>query len=866
MRIWLYRGQVLVYLSVLMLLLAHCGSFASAPATPTPDMQVTFVTPTPAAEQPTTGPTSTIPVLQPAHTPTPSAADEAPAPPERLQPTGDIVVDSNLRSQPDIETETVIGQVCNGNRVVLLAQKDDWYYVELIDQPASCSDTMLNVGQQGWLASSVLSIPFATAPLARVNPAAGTFPGYITHGGNMRTAPKIAPETVINQVCPGDQMNMLEVQQVDDTLWHRVQVTALAADCVANRVTSGTEGWVSDFLVAPAIALVEPMPDAEARPSETPAPQIATGTAPIVPVDPNDSAFGLNTHLISRYPDKDSLDIPVDMVAQTSTRWVREDLQWQRIEKRPGEYDWTFPDRTIDLLVQEDINIVVVLTPSVGWATPYPDDGSNKISFYPPDPERFATFATQAVLRYKDRVHHWEIWNEPENPLFWQPEPDAAAYTELLKTTYQAIKAADPDARVLLAGMVPFGLGFLREVAEHGGWDSFDILSLHPFVDPFAPEESQIGSHGVGEVKVLTNQYGDKPIWVTEYGWSSGPGNRNLGIPAGIENQARYLVRAAVLMRMAGAERVFWYSIKDTEQFEGQPFNTYGLIDFGAGMRDYSQPKPAYQAFTTMNEQLRGTTVIGLQEVGERQIAYDFFDTAATWKEVNPANGSLTLSSAHTYSGDRSAALSYYFPSTQGGYTGFLPWSAVTLPGNPSRIGMWVYGDGSGHVLMLQMVDAEGEKLQFRLGVIQAGGWQFLSTPITGLVEPGNQISGPGSGNRQVDFPVSIIALILGDQSYGRNPQGTIYLDALTVIDGPETYLARFGKPGAGDLVVDVIWATQPARLSLPTVSSEALLVDWQGEEQTITVSDGQLVLDIGPSPVYVHHLPASAEATVTAL
>ena len=47
------------------------------------------------------------------------------------------------------------------------------------------------------------------------------------------------------------------------------------------------------------------------------------------------------------------------------------------------------------------------------------------------------------ATRYKGKVSAYEVWNEPNGKVFWDPEPDAAQYTELLKAAYPAIKAAE---------------------------------------------------------------------------------------------------------------------------------------------------------------------------------------------------------------------------------------------------------------------------------------------------------------------------------------------------------------------------------------------------------------------------------------
>ena len=44
-------------------------------------------------------------------------------------------------------------------------------------------------------------------------------------------------------------------------------------------------------------------------------------------------------------------------------------------------------------------------------------------------------------------VTDWQVWNEPNSPLFWKPKPDAAAYLELLRGFDSAARGADPQAR-----------------------------------------------------------------------------------------------------------------------------------------------------------------------------------------------------------------------------------------------------------------------------------------------------------------------------------------------------------------------------------------------------------------------------------
>src|SRR3712207_8763168 len=65
--------------------------------------------------------------------------------------------------------------------------------------------------------------------------------------------------------------------------------------------------------------------------------------------------------------------------------------------------------------------------------------------------------------------------------------------------------------------------------------------TLFPYTTLFrSPEQGQIGPSGVGGVRALANRLGAKPIWATEFGWESGPSERNPGM-VDEDQQASYL-------------------------------------------------------------------------------------------------------------------------------------------------------------------------------------------------------------------------------------------------------------------------------------------------------------------------------------
>jgi hypothetical protein len=550
--------------------------------------------------------------------------------------------------------------------------------------------------------------------------------------------------------------------------------------------------------------------------------------------------LGLNTHLASRYPDAATMAVPAAAAAESGAGWAREDIHWYRIQPTPGTWDWSYTDAAFRELLARNLQIVGVLGHPPGWATPEPDDLPGENSFFAPDPQRFAAFAQEVVRRYGAYVHHWEIWNEPDNALFWRPAPDPRAYAALLAQTAAAIRGVDPRATIILGGINPFDTEFLRQIAEAGAWANFDVLAIHPYVDPATPEAGRLDAAADG-VRALLARYGERPIWATELGWSSGASDRS-ETRVSEQEQADYLVRATLLLLRSGVERVFWYALKD------DPGNAYGLVPYGAGRLDYSGRKPAFLAFRTLGQVLGGARLEGMRDLFTRTVALDFAQPGVWYRGADQARGSFTP--AEGRGGRPAMTLRYTFASVGNEYVAFTRAEAAPIAGRPAALGLWVNGDGSGNTLKLRLRDAEGELLQFTLGAVGAPGWAFLQAPITGVVPAWDRLS-PGNG--RVDYPVRLESIVLDDAPDSFIGSGALDVEDLTAINGPEAYDIQLRR---GDGAADVLWAPGGVRARLPLAGARARIIGRDGEAQVLPLSDGGLTLDLGPSPVYVRAAP----------
>jgi hypothetical protein len=258
---------------------------------------------------------------------------------------------------------------------------------------------------------------------------------------------------------------------------------------------------------------------------------------------------------------------------------AREEFEWRRVEPARGVYDWPKFDQAVELERAHGIAILGKLAYGSPWDNTAPL-GTDPIaaSFYPPSNiQDYVDYAVATVHRYKDRVHAWEIWNEENNAGSWEPAPDPARYTQLLKATYSAIKAEDPTATVVLGGLsTGTDIPFLQGIQANGGWSSFDVLAIHSFVA--GPPDGSWFEKWITDAKSILGTYGNKPIWITEFGWSSYTGSGNGYIGTSLDEQQLYLERSYEIAARAGVQGIFWFELMNRGTNPADSSQNYGVL------------------------------------------------------------------------------------------------------------------------------------------------------------------------------------------------------------------------------------------------------------------------------------------------
>jgi hypothetical protein len=322
--------------------------------------------------------------------------------------------------------------------------------------------------------------------------------------------------------------------------------------------------------------------------------------------------------------------------AQAGTAWTRTDGVWSNIEPVPRERLW---DSTFDHKIEDasfaGIQSIVILGGTPTWALK-PGFACGAV-----DERNFSAlgqFAYDLVKRYSVppyNVHYWELWNEPDAAGLlgcWGDPNDTQYYGgyyygQMLQVVYPQMKAADPQAQVLVGGLLldcdpvnpPAGKncissrfinGILESGKASGSGPYFDGVAFHAYDyyggnGTYSNSNWHSSSSTTGPVSIVKSNflrgvlaqygYGDRYLVETETALFWGPNVMDppcaANEPVDMETtKVNYLVQSYAAAVAEGWKANIWYSVN-------------GVRCSGLLKSDLS-PTPAYYAYTFAEQKL----------------------------------------------------------------------------------------------------------------------------------------------------------------------------------------------------------------------------------------------------------------------
>lgn len=323
------------------------------------------------------------------------------------------------------------------------------------------------------------------------------------------------------------------------------------------------------------------------------------------------NALGMNVHLAPG----DELDA----TAALGVGWVRVDNNWWSVEQAQGRYDWAALDRVVDGAVGRGLRVYMTIAYTPAWASAGDRDGASINDV--PRAGTYPAYVRATVERYRDRVQHFGLWNEPNLEHFF--EGTIPEYLEaIVRPGAGAVREACPACQVLgpdLAGLSGWQ-AYMSDILR-GAPAAFDIVAHHSYArvpgvggalwacDDFE-HAIDIGADAIcfykpGLRQVLDDVGWDGDVWMTEVGYQTQPADDDQEL-----EWQRLTVESilALQRRTPWWTHSFFYEISDCGPTQpGCPIDGFGLLrrtaDVDGTWADNFTVKPA---FAWLRDRLEG--------------------------------------------------------------------------------------------------------------------------------------------------------------------------------------------------------------------------------------------------------------------
>jgi hypothetical protein len=319
-------------------------------------------------------------------------------------------------------------------------------------------------------------------------------------------------------------------------------------------------------------------------------------------------------------------DAQAALMARSGVESVRTVFNWATAQPDPGAPpSFAGTDQVVAFAARHRIRLLPVVRYAPPWAAADP----TKIGSRPARDSDYTAYLRALIERCGSRgsfwaeypdiprrpVREWQVWNEPHLNLWWNTEgrsPNAWApeYAELLKESYRTIKASDPGATVVLAGLADYAWRHLALLNRSKISRFFDVASFN-----FFTSRPSLVIRGVRYFRRAMAQGGErrKPVWLTETTWPAG--RYRVPVPGLTWQRAWYTTDSGMAQRLTRMfslaakyrrrerlERVYWYTWASAYG-DGDLFDYAGLNRFADGL---ATQQPALRAYARSARRYEG--------------------------------------------------------------------------------------------------------------------------------------------------------------------------------------------------------------------------------------------------------------------
>lgn len=301
---------------------------------------------------------------------------------------------------------------------------------------------------------------------------------------------------------------------------------------------------------------------------------------------------GSSKSIFIRYvEDKENPEPFIELMAKAGYKNLRDEYLWNQIEQTKGEFEFTpLQENIIEASMRHNFGLYLIL----GYKSYLYNNEE-----YPKTESELAhwrDYVTWTVSNLKGKVTNFEMWNE-WNLQYWEKGAPAEDYVKLMKVTYEALKEANPEAKLYGIALGPRNNegDYIREIMEAGAGKYMDAVSIHPYHPTGEPEKNGLLDN-IEKIRGILREYGygDIEIISTELGWPSTEKYFN-----DEDTMANYTVQASAVTHESLAQ-IYWYTLVE-KQTGNNAEDSFGFIRSWSGTNVPFSAKPVFLAMAFWN-------------------------------------------------------------------------------------------------------------------------------------------------------------------------------------------------------------------------------------------------------------------------
>ena len=223
---------------------------------------------------------------------------------------------------------------------------------------------------------------------------------------------------------------------------------------------------------------------------------------------------------------------------------------WSSIETARGVYDWANLDGDVAKARARGQKYLFNFGGTPRWAAPGGTPTYIGTNAPPDNMADLRDFARAIATRYRGKIEAYEVWNEPDIPLFYSGT--GAQLLQMERAVLEGVRAGDPKALVAapaLAGVESAqAFPVVADYFAAGGGKGCDLFIYHSYDPPeTAPDATQTLRDALASYHLPA-----KPIWLTERGAQLGTLTPT--------DAANFVARSFILGWATGVARQYWYA------------------------------------------------------------------------------------------------------------------------------------------------------------------------------------------------------------------------------------------------------------------------------------------------------------------